>query len=808
MKHAFEFIFNGLPFNKILSILRRSNQLRLYRNYEKSYSAFHRKCQDVEFLKKCRSLSVFPKFICTFRLPTLLTDAEKQNVYKKSLNRKIQQEMVSQKALQNGLKDARLAFFSNVTPLMLYLCRKHIVRLVTKEIKQKRFRQNKKLATLLQVSKSGKFDLAGTIINLSDHTLTHEEEDILKYGLKHGIMTPFNVTEIKSSFEQLFHQLVRNKLVTEDDNEIKNKLRNIANRYMKQNQFNAKKSLDTLKDLREKGLKICKFDKGNGVVIMNDNDYFEKMNAILDSPMFTKANLRKGYKPPNIKDEEKLKSIIDGIPIKENESDFIKELRKIYTKGCLPAKLYGLPKIHKENIPMRPVLSTIGSANYRLAKVLHQYLQPFTQSSSTCKDVFEFTSIINNHTPSPNERMVSFDVTSLFTNVPLEETIDICVEHFKSYYGSNDVVLFKSLLELACKDVHFLFNDTWYIQTDGVSMGSPIAPAMADIFMNHLERNIVNYSGVKPSLYKRYVDDIFLIFENQENVSPFLHFMNNLHSKIKFTVEKEENGELPFLDVKVMRKEDRYFTTQYFKPTDTGLYLTPYSFCDEKYQKSLIKSLISRTWELNSTYLLATEGITKMKKRLIKNGYTESIIDKQITNVINRKMAPQEEHSSNEEQPKVCLSLPYGKGSKELKQSIQSLLPSHPSSVRLVLQTKKVQSFLSTKCATPKACKANLVYKFNCHGCDAQYIGETKRHLRTRIAEHGQTSRDSAIKDHALQCNNRKHHINIDEFTVLKDTFAIKIQRRFYESLMIKRSDVQLLNTKSKKKPEILHIFV
>lgn len=287
--------------------------------------------------------------------------------------------------------------------------------------------------------------------------------------------------------------------------------------------------------------------------------------------------------------------------------------------------------------------------------------------------------------------------------------------------------------------------------------------------------------------------------------------MNHLHSRIKFTTEHEKNNELPFLDVKIIRKENQYFTTQYFKPTDTSLYLTPFSICDEKYQKSLVKTLISRAWELNSNYLLATKGIENMKKRLLKNGYKENFIDKQISEVIDKKMQPPhppQDSSEEDQEKKATISIQCGKGSKELKQSLRQLLPQSPSSIFVNLQTKKILSFVSNKCPTPIECKANLVYHFSCHGCDAQYIGESKRHLRTRVAEHGQRSRESAIKDHALMCQKRTKSINIEEFKVKKDSFANKCLRRYYESILINQSAVQLLNIKSKKKAEELNIFI
>ena len=367
---------------------------------------------------------------------------------------------------------------------------------------------------------------------------------------------------------------------------------------------------------------------------------------------------------------------------------------------------------------------------------------------------------------------------------------------------------FKKLLQFASKDIKFLFNDTWYIQKDGVSMGSPIASSMATIFMNHVEEQMINYAGNLPTFYRRYVDDIFLIFENQCDCQPFYDYMNSIHPSIKFTFESENCNELPFLDVKVFRKDRKYFTTQYFKPTDTGLYLTPYSICDDKYKDSLVKTLISCTWEISSNYKLATKNIDIMKNRLLKNGYTENHIDKNIKKVVENKIQPRQIEKEDDKEKKIIFKIQYGKGSKQLSSSIKDLLPKNNKAIQVIYETKRIGSYLSTKCKTPKECKANLVYQFKCHGCDTRYIGQTKRHLRTRVGEHRQRSRESAIKDHALICDSRNQHINLSEFTVIKDGFDKRMCRRFYESICIKGSTDQLLNTRSKKKAEELAIFV
>ena len=104
--------------------------------------------------------------------------------------------------------------------------------------------------------------------------------------------------------------------------------------------------------------------------------------------------------------------------IDRNTYDFL------YLSSSRPGILYGLPKVHKENCPIRPILSAIGTAGYNLSKFLLQFLTPLTSNSYTVKDSFSFVDSIRNFQNS-NYVMASFDICSLFTNIPLDEVIDI-----------------------------------------------------------------------------------------------------------------------------------------------------------------------------------------------------------------------------------------------------------------------------------------------------------------------------------------------------------------------------------------------
>ena len=158
----------------------------------------------------------------------------------------------------------------------------------------------------------------------------------------------------------------------------------------------------------------------------------------------------------------------------------------------------------------------------------------------------------------------------MFTCVPLQETIEIALDY--AYEKSQTVnglprSKLKELLVFATSQTNFIFNGQSYDQIDGVAMGSPLAPVLANLFMRRLEETAMDtYAGEKPLYYRRYVDDSFLIFERSSHVLPFFEHMNNQHPNIKFTKE-EENGEyFAFLDIKI-RKENNCFTTStYYKP--------------------------------------------------------------------------------------------------------------------------------------------------------------------------------------------------------------------------------------------------
>ena len=163
-------------------------------------------------------------------------------------------------------------------------------------------------------------------------------------------------------------------------------------------------------------------------------------------------------------------------------------------------RAHGLPKIHKhyDNIPpFRPIIDTTNTPHYGVGKFLTNLLNPLTQNDYSVKDSFEAVNKIQQTPPElfdQNYRYFSFDVTSLFTNVPLNKTIKIILDRvYKDKIISTKLRknTLKKLIKDCCTKTAFSFNDIIYKQKDGVSMGSSLGPVLANIIMTELEKIVL-----------------------------------------------------------------------------------------------------------------------------------------------------------------------------------------------------------------------------------------------------------------------------------------------------------------------------
>ena len=171
--------------------------------------------------------------------------------------------------------------------------------------------------------------------------------------------------------------------------------------------------------------------------------------------------------------------------------------------------------------------------------------------------------------------MVSCDVKSLLTSVPLEHIINITI---KKIYEKHEITIVftksetKKLLTICTKNVHFSFNNGIYIQIDGVGMGSPLGPVIPNIFMAELERVLVRKLNNHVKKWRRFVDDSFVYVKCglTENA---LSVLNLFHDNLKFIYEQENNNRFPFLDVLFIRDHEKINTPPSLGKTHTMIFI-------------------------------------------------------------------------------------------------------------------------------------------------------------------------------------------------------------------------------------------
>ena len=130
------------------------------------------------------------------------------------------------------------------------------------------------------------------------------------------------------------------------------------------------------------------------------------------------------------------------------------------------------------------------------------------------------------------------------------------------------------LFEFCTKNISFKFGDFFYKQMNGVAMGSPLAPALAEVFLTKIENDFINKPSnpLKILFYYRFVDDIFVILPENENGKEFLKIFNTFHKYLKFTLEHEQLNQLNFLDVLISKNNGQILTSWYTQPSNTLMF--------------------------------------------------------------------------------------------------------------------------------------------------------------------------------------------------------------------------------------------
>lgn len=623
-------------------------------------------------------------------------------------------------------------------------------------------------------------------LNLDDNTL-----NILKKGFNYAI-TPREVPikEIITNVEVAIQHLKEEEAETVRQ-EVCHVLRH--SRPPKQNITRAERT--ALKKLREnKEVVILPADKGNATVILNSADYREKMMKLLDDPAYT---VRSADPTTYLEKTTKQKILAAGL---EKEIS-IRLIPREKSSRC--PRLYGLPKIHKTDVPLRPIVSSVGAPTQALAKFLAKHMQPFTETASShIKNSFHLLKILKDTTLNPGDLLVSFDVVSLFTSIPIDDAIHSIEELVNPPQHVLD------LTKHCLANTYFKYEDTIYKQIQGAPMGSPLSPVVANIFMMKFEREALASAPLKPTLWLRYVDDTFVIWPHgRTELGKFLAHLNQQNNKIQFTMEIEKNGCIPFLDVLLKKRDDGKFAhTVYRKTTHTNRYLNAGSHHHPSQIQAVANSLAHRS------ILLSDKDNFPQEKRaltaaLVQNGFNLTAINKAFA---KNKRQQQTEDTTEDKEKETISILPYIRGTTD---KIARTLKKHK--IKTTFKPfKKINALLRSVKGT-NTLESQGVYRIPCLDCEKSYIGRSNRRIAARLDEHrlaiNRKDPSSALalhveaSNHSIDYENTKcvAQENYEQHRIIRE--AIEIETNIYG--LNKRDETKKLSStwksilKSKLKP-------
>ena len=606
-------------------------------------------------------------------------------------------------------------------------------------------------------------------INHSSADLSENQKDLLNLGINYAYTPKFSAQTKKVELELLYQDICKlkeqNKILLNP--EIQDQLRAESTKHRA---GSGRSSLDprlrqAARELRNNdSIIIRRADKSQMFVILNATDYHQKTAEILaDQSKFQRIT-----KNP----VDQLKRDANNLISAANKVSKTFKFDKIVGE-FQPGYFYGNVKVHKSGYPLRPIVSQIPLPTYNLAKTLNTIISPFIPETYSLKSSSEFIDLLKNKTR--HGTLASLDVCSLFTNVPVERTINIIAD----YVYRNDTLsapdipepVMRAMLRLCTTKAPFRCpQGQLYYQTDGIAMGSPLGVLFAQAFMTSVEEEVLKDTNVKPALYCRYIDDILVEVHDSTALQQLKDRLEEA-SGLSFTVENSIRNNINFLDVTINATDGNYITSVYRKSTDEGRCLNGKSDCPERYKNSVIRAYIHRALKHCSTWPLVHQELKRIKQNLTNNNYDITAIDQQIEAIIDRYINPTkktpDQGSTISLYYKNQMTASYKADESALKTIIRrNCKPAHPEDriklsiyYRSPTTTSLIMANNMTRDKTPLK-RTNIVYHFKCTKGDCAllptsgYIGYTTTTLSRRLTMH-------------LQSGGPQHHTETEHGTRL-----------------------------------------
>ena len=415
---------------------------------------------------------------------------------------------------------------------------------------------------------------------------------------------------------------------------------------------------------------------------------------------------------------------------------------------------YLLPKIHKPrdkwpqpNMPEgRPIVSDCGSESYNVSQYIDSFIRPISiRHSSYLKDTYDFISKIRGQKIPKNALLVTADVSSLYTNMNIDRTLQVTKNALARYpdpQRPDDHIL--RLLEITLRKNDFTFDGEFFLQICGTAMGKSYAPGLADLYLEEFDEKAKHGYKINPLLYFRFLDDIHFVWTGTtEELKDFEIYLNSIIDgiHITFTFSHEK---VNFLDTTIYRTYDALTdshtlqTRVYFKDTDTHQLLHKQSFHPRHTFTGVLKAQLLRFKRISSSFSDYSDTCSILFAALRKRNYSKSLLRKMkrdiwITNdYVSSK--------TNNQKQILPIVIPYNKIGIELARSWKSIIG---QGQLFGEDSRLITAFCNGKNVYQKLVRSSI----SVSGLDTNSNGRLHRSL---------TTRNNSIKPGSVRCPNTK----------------------------------------------------
>ena len=445
---------------------------------------------------------------------------------------------------------------------------------------------------------------------MTPRVLSGRERTQLELGLEQSFINKNKNQQkyLKANLESI-NQNVSDEINNDQKENFHELLRAYTDIFIK----NVNKAKDsTYKNLRhlinDQDICIISADKDSCVVILKRNDYINKLETMIN----------KGIESGTYVECED--TTLSGLKLFQ---DFLRRNFKNYEKyekmkpvANQAAKLFATTKTHKfnniedinvEELKFRPIIDQTGTFTYNCSKVTAEYLKSLCQNEYSIKDTQSFPEMLRDLPQLNNdEENVSYDVDSLFTNIPLKETIDYILEEIYVNGKMKPIcskLIFKRLLYKLTTECIFQLNTKFFKQIDGCSMGGPLSVTLSDIHMTRTENNVAKPE--KPLFYRRFVNDIINRRKKNEHDIIFEN-LNKYHPKMNLTMEVNP---CKFLDTKIINNKGNITTEVFRKASKLPVHWS--SRVPKRYKRIAVIGELHRSKRISSNFEMENKVIKR-----------------------------------------------------------------------------------------------------------------------------------------------------------------------------------------------------